>query len=118
MTAANATSHPKARVAIRVMVERSARPEVRQQIRARGKKLLDYRSADIARMARELMASRGSEFVARAEASAVVRDIQKECERKEQRRLERKPKQKLNSKAPVPQAVLLNETHAHNDGAM
>jgi hypothetical protein len=96
------------------MAERYAREEVKQQIRAKGRKLLDYRSSDIGRMARELMASRGREFVEKAKASAVVRDIQEECERKEQRRLERKSKDKLNSKVPAAQAVLLNECHEQN----
>jgi hypothetical protein len=83
------------------MAQKYARDEVKQQIRAKGRKLLDYRSSDIGRMARELMASRGREFVERAKASAVVRAIQEECERKERRRLERNSRHKMNSQVAV-----------------
>ena len=106
--------HPQVLHAIRCLAEYYARIEAKEQIRARGEKISDYRSKDITMMAHSLLAAKPQEFVDRAKASGVVKEIAAEIERKERRRLERKSRHLSNSPGPAAQGLPLNVTHAQN----
>ena len=96
MVEATQAYHSKVLTAIRVIAEHYAREEVKRQIRASGARLSQYPFRDIARMAQALPEERWKEFIAKAKASAVVREVREECERRERRKAQRKTVHILN----------------------
>jgi hypothetical protein len=109
--------HPKVVHAIRALARYYAREETKRIIRARGEKIGAYLPKDIYRMGDELLEECWEEFSAKAEASGLVDEVRKECERKEQRRLERKSEY-LRKKETLAACVLpLNVSHAQNGAA-
>src|SRR5262245_4605892 len=103
MVEATQAYHSKVLTAIRVIAERYAREEVKRQIRASGAKVSQYPARDVARLAHALPEEHWKEFIAKAKASAVVREVREECERRERRKAQRKTVHILEQSATTSQ---------------
>jgi hypothetical protein len=101
MVEATQAYHPKVLTAIRVMADRYARDEVKRQIQASGARVSHYAAREISIMAHLLLEARPQEFIDRAKASAVVKEIAAEIAAKERRKLERKLKHLGNPQIAV-----------------
>jgi hypothetical protein len=121
MDEANEAYHQKVGITIRAMAMFEARKAVKRDIQAKGLKLGDFLKKDIDAMARALIAANSAEYLARARASAVVRDTITELRergvRKLLRKLERISRHIRKSGTLAARGLSLNECHAQNGDA-